>query len=427
VPFSTEAGCAVVLDEQDPLARFRRRFCMPQETIYMDGNSLGLLSVDAEETLLAALSGWRNKAVGGWLDAGPPWFTLGEDLGRMQASIVGAEPDEVVVTGSTTVNLHNLLGGFYRPGGRRKRILADELNFPSDLYAIRGHLGLRGMDTERDLELVPSRDGRMIKERDVIGAMGPGTAVAVLPSVLYRSGQLLDVEGLTAAAHRAGAVIGFDLSHSVGIVPHKLHDWDVDFAVWCNYKYLNGGPGCTAGIYVNRRHFGSRPGMQGWWGYRKDRQFDMLPVWEGAPGAGAWQVGTIPVLATAPLAGAMRLVLEAGIEAIRAKSLLLTDYLMFLADETLCGPACGFAVGTPRDPSRRGGHVALEHPEALRITKALRARGVVPDFRPPNVVRLAPAPLYTSFQEVRAVIEHLAAVVRNVEYKAFAPTRDRVS
>jgi kynureninase len=416
------------LDAGDALAGFRDGFYCPAGTIYMDGNSLGLLSHSAENAVLDALAVWRDKAIGGWLDADPPWFTLGEELGRLQAAIVGAAPSEVVVTGSTTVNLHNLLGSFYRTVRTdRRRILADELNFPSDIYAIRSHLVLRGMSPDEDLILVRSRDGRTIATEDVIAVITDDIALVVLPSVLYRSGQLLDLPRLTRAAHEKGALIGFDLSHSAGVVPHQLSQWDVDFAFWCNYKYLNGGPGCTASIYVNQRHHGTAPGLAGWWGYRKDRQFDMRLDWEGAADAGAWQVGTIPVLATAAVAGALRTTLEAGIEAIRRKSLGLTDYLIYLVETKLGSHDSRFAVGTPREHASRGGHVALEHPEAVQIVKALRARGVVPDFRPPDVIRLAPVPLYCSFEDVWQTVKHLSVIVDRGEHLSYAPERGTVA
>lgn len=415
------------LDRQDPLGHLRELFCVPPGTIYMDGNSLGLLSLPAQAAAIEALAQWREQAIGGWLEADPPWFTLGEELGRQMAPLVGAAPDSVVVTGATTVNLHNLLATFYRPCARRYRILADELNFPSDLYALRSHLALRGRDPAGDLRLVSSRDGRILEEEDIIRAMDDSVAVAVLPSVLYRSGQLLDIRRLTAAAHEQGVLMGFDISHSAGAVPHELDADGVDFAFWCTYKYLNGGPGSTGALYVNRRHHHLGGGLAGWWGYRKDRQFAMSLDWEAAPSAGAWQISTIPVLATAALRGALAVTTQAGIETIRAKSLDLTGYLVDMADAWLSGDEMGFAVGTPRDPGRRGGHVALEHVEAVRIVKALRARGVVPDFRPPNVIRLAPVALSNTFEDVWRVVEHLRQIAGGREYEAYAAEPDVVA
>ncbi len=213
----------------------------------MDGNSLGLLSRDAERTLLERLEEWKSLGIGGWLEADPPWFYLGEQLGRLQAPLMGAEPEELVATSSTTVNLHALLAGFYRPEGARRRLVGDSLNFPSDAYALQSQVRLHGLDCAQDLVLVESRDGRTLEEEDIVAAMSEEVAVIVLPSVLYRSGQLLDMGLLTREAHARGCLIGFDCSHSAGALPHRLDDWGVDFAFWCTYKYLNSGPGGKIG------------------------------------------------------------------------------------------------------------------------------------------------------------------------------------
>jgi len=243
-----------------------------------------------------------------------------------------------------------------------------------------------------------------------------------MPSVLYRSGQLLDVERITEAAHDHGALAGFDLAHSVGVVPHDLSAHGVDFAVWCHYKYLNAGPGAVAGLYVNREHFGTTPALAGWWGHDKATQFEMRHEFTPADTAGAWQVGTPPLLSVAPLEGALDVVDDAGIDALREKSLALTDLLVDLVDDLE-----EYTVGTPREHAHRGGHVAVEHEEAFRISRALKARGVVVDFRPPNVVRVCPSPLYTSFKEVWAVGEHLDAVMRERLYERFDPRGDGVT
>ncbi|MBA2278016.1 MAG: kynureninase [Chloroflexia bacterium] len=406
------------LDAQDPLAAFRDRFYVPPDTVYLDGNSLGLLSRDAEAALLGALDAWKRHGIEGWLGADPPWFTLGEALGARVAPLVGAEPEAVVVTGSTTVNLHNLVATFYRPEGARRKIVATALDFPSDVYALGSQLGLRDGDPERDLVLVPSRDGRTLDEDDLIAAMTHEVALVLLPSVLYRSGQLLDLPRLTAAAHERGIPIGFDCAHSAGAIPHELDAWGVDFAFWCSYKYLNAGPGAVAGLYVNRRHFGRAPGLAGWWGYHKERQFDMAHTWESAPGAGAWQIGTIPVLAAAPLLGALAIVEEAGIERIRAKSLALTDYLIELLEASgLTAAPYDYRVGTLREHARRGGHVAVEHAEGPRIARALKRRGIVPDFRPPDVVRLAPVACSTSFHDLWRTVRALREIIDAGEHR----------
>src|SRR5579864_8372043 len=410
------------MDARDPLASFRDRFYIPTETLYFDGNSLGLLSRDAEQAVLAALDQWRKLAIDGWTGGPRPWFYVGEELGAALADLVGAQPSEVVVTGGITVNLHALLATFYRPTAGRTRIVADALNFPSDLYALQSHLRLRGFDPSEDLVLVPSRDGRTLDEEDVLAALDrPDVALAWLPSVLYRSGQLLDLPRLAAAAQARGITIGFDCAHSIGSVPHQLHAWGVDFAVWCTYKYLNAGPGAVGGLYVHERHHALGPAMTGWWGNDKQTQFDMAPEFTPAQSAGAWQIGTPSVLGAAALYGSMAVLREAGIQRVREKSLALTSLLMELADRYLA--PLGFEIGTPRDPDRRGGHVALEHPAAVRITRALKARGIVPDFRPPNVIRLAPVALYTRYRDVGEVIMALQAIVESGEHLQFADER----
>jgi len=416
-------------DASDPLANFRDQFQLPREgRIYMVGNSLGLMSHAAEATLLRALNQWKSLGIEGWLEADPDWFTLGERLGQMMASLVGAQPDEVVVTGSTTVNLHSLVSTFYQPTHERRRIVATALDFPSDVYALQSQIALRGGDPKRDLLLISSRDGRLIEEDDVIEAMTDEVALALFPSVLYRSGQLLDIARLAAAGRERGVVVGFDCAHSVGAIPHRFDDWGVDFAVWCSYKYLNAGPGATGALYVNRRHHHRVPGLTGWWGYLKEKQFDMLHQWEGAPGAGAWQISTMPLLSSAPLLGSLAMFQEAGIGAIRTKSLALTSYLMALIDELgLMELPYRYRIGTPSNPERRGGHVAVEHAEAPRVARALRQRGVIPDFRPPDVVRLAPIALFTGFEDVWRTVQNLKGIIDSGDHLRMEAGRSLVA
>jgi len=425
---SLDRTYAEALDREDPLGRFRERFYVQPGTYYMDGNSLGLLSRDAEQSLLATLDNWKTLGIDAWMRANPPWFFFGEELGKRQATLFGAEPDEIVVAGTTTINLHALVATFYQPVGERRKIVATELDFPSDIYALQAHIRDHAGDPALDLVRVPSNDGRQVSEDDIIVAMTDDVALVVLPSVLYRSGQLLDIERLSRAANERGIPIGFDCAHSAGVIPHRFSEWGVDFALWCNYKYLNAGPGSVGGLYVNRRHFGKLPALPGWWGYAKERQFDMLHDFEGAPGAGAWQISTINVLSAAPLIGSMDIVDEAGIDAIRAKSLQLTDYLMQLLDASgLISDEYGYAIGTPREHASRGGHVAIEHEHGTQIARALKARGVVPDFRPPNVIRLAPVPLYTTFADVWETVQHLRSIIDTGEYAALAEEREVVA
>lgn len=419
--FAPDEEFAHNLDEEDPV-QFRDRFYIPDKTIYVDGNSLGLLSKDAEKSLFRVLNEWKNLGIKGWLEADPPWFYFAETLGAMASELVGAEPEEVVATGTTTVNLHSLVSTFYDPEGEKTKILADELNFPTDIYALQSQVKLKGLHPDH-LILAPS-DGRFLDEKTIVELMGEDVALVMLPSVLYKSGQLLDMHYLTEEAHKRGIIIGFDCSHSVGVVPHSFDAWDVDFAFWCSYKYMNGGPGSTAFLYINKKHFKREPALSGWFGYVKERQFDMVLHFEHAKSAGGWQISSPAILSSAPLEGALHITLEAGIERIREKSLKMTSYLMYLVDELLSGNPYNFTIGTPREPEKRGGHVAVEHQkEAFRINEALKARGVVPDFRPPNVIRIAPIPLYTTHHEIWQIVHYLREIIDNKEYESFSPER----
>ncbi|MDR4886844.1 kynureninase [Fredinandcohnia sp. QZ13] len=413
------------LDREDPLAKFREEFYLQANTIYMDGNSLGLLSKRAEQSLLDSLEDWKQNGIDGWTQGSQPWFYMSEKASELLAPLVGASPEEVIVTGSTTVNLHQLVSTFYQPKGKRTKIVADELNFPSDIYALQSQVRIHGFNPEEQLVRVKSRDGRYLSEEDIIDAMTDEVALVVLPSILYRSGQILDMERLTTEAHQRGILIGFDGCHSVGAIPHSFSEWDVDFAFWCNYKHLNGGPGAVAGLYVNRKHFGVRPGLAGWFGSKKEKQFDMEHTFTPADSAGAFQIGTPHVLSLAPLLGSLDMFAEAGIKHIRTKSLLLTNFLMELIDTELVG--MGFAIGSPREESVRGGHVGLEHTEAARICKALKENGIIPDFRAPNMIRLAPVPLYNSFEDVWNVVHMLKTIMDEKRYEKFKNERDVVA
>lgn len=419
--FDVSKEYAQLLDAQDTLAAFRHEFYIQPGSIYLDGNSLGLLSKRAEQTLFSVLQSWKNHGIDGWTEGEHPWFYLSERLGAMTAPLVGASAEEVIVTGSTTSNLHQLVATFYRPQGSRTKIVADELTFPSDIYALQSQLRLHGLDPEQHLIRVQSRDGRTLDEEDIIATMTDEVALVVLPSVLYRSGQLLDMNRLAAAAQERNIPIGFDLCHSIGGVPHELVAWGADFAFWCNYKYLNSGPGGTGGLFVHHRHFGRLPGLAGWFSSDKSVQFDMDHALTPAPTAGAYQIGTPHVLSTAPLIGSLEIFAEAGMDNLRKKSLRLTRYLMELVEAELSG--FGFTIGNPVEDERRGGHVCLVHDEAVRICKALKDNGVIPDFRAPDVIRLAPIALYTSFEEVWEAVARLKTIMVEKQYERFAKKR----
>lgn len=413
------------LDREDSLNRFREEFYIKPNSIYMDGNSLGLLSKRAEQTLLESLNDWKEHGIDGWTNGKHPWFFLSEKLGEMLAPLVGASANEVIVTGSTTVNLHQLVATFYKPEGTRTKILADELTFPSDIYALQSQLRIHGLDPETHLVRVKSRDGRFLEEEDIINAMTDEIALIILPTVLYRSGQILDMKRLTAEANKRGILIGFDGCHSIGAIPHLFSDWGVDFAYWCNYKHLNGGPGSVGGLYVNSKHFGTAPGLAGWFGSKKEKQFDMEHTLTPADSAGAYQIGTPHVLSLAPLLGALEIFAEAGIENIRAKSLKINQFLMDLLDQEAAG--MGFTIGNPVEDFRRGGHVSLEHIEAARICKALKENGIIPDFRAPNIIRLAPVALYTSYTDVWEVVQILKKIMNEKQYEKYKNEREVVA
>jgi kynureninase len=425
--FDTSEKCATGLDRRDPLAAFRERFFIPPGAVYMDGNSLGLLSKEAEARLTRTIEEWRSLGIRGWLEAKPPWFHLAEELGAMAAPLVGAAPEEVVATGTTTLNIHSLVSTLYRPSGKRVKIIASSLDFPTDLYAVRSQIALRGIDPREALLLVPRDGGSLVDEDEAVELMRDDVALVCLPSVFYRSGQLLDMRRLAAKARERGIMIGFDCSHSVGAVKHELDAWGVDFAVWCGYKYLNGGPGSPAFLYLNRRHFDREPGLAGWFGYVKDKQFDLCVEFEHARGAGGWQISSPGIIASSVLLGSIAVTLEAGIDAIREKSLALTSYLMFLVDAMLSAGPYRYSIATPREAERRGGHVAVAHDEALRICEALKARGVVPDFRPPSIIRIAPVALYNTFHEVWEVAHALKGIVDGREHERFPKTRRAIS
>ena len=412
------------LDQHDSLAHYRDEFYLSADTIYMDGNSLGLLSKRAERTLLDLLNSWKMLGIDGWTEGENPWYYLSESVGEKMAPLVGGTAGEVIATGSTTTNLHQLVATFYKPEANKTKILADELNFPSDIYALKSQLTLKGYQPDEHLVRVKSRDGRFLAEEDIIEAMTEDVALIVLPAVLYRSGQVLDMKRLSAEANKRNIPIGFDLCHSVGAIEHALHDWGTDFAFWCTYKHLNGGPGSVGGLFVHEKNLGKAPGLAGWFGSKKESQFDMDHEMTPAIDVGAYQIGTPHVLSLAPVIGALELFEEAGIAQVRKKSLQLTDYFLMLIHETLA--EYGFTIGNPIDDTR-GGHILLEHVEAARICKALKADGVIPDFRAPNGVRLAPVALYNSYEDIWHTVEKLKVIMEEKRYEQFENKRGVVA
>ena len=400
---------ATALDAADALAPYATEFSKPPGSIYLDGNSLGLLCRPAEAALAQAIDAWRERAILAWTAGLHPWFEMSSSVATLLAPILGADPEDLMVGQSTTVNLHQLLATFYQPAGPKPRILIDALSFPTDRYAVDSHLRLRGRDPARDLVFVGRHNEELLEEKEIIATFDGTVGLAVLPTVLYRSGQLLDMVAVTRAARNRGALIAWDCSHSAGIMPHDFRKDDIDLAFGCTYKYLNGGPGAAAFLYVHPRWRECGPGLAGWFGCDPERQFDMETAFHPAADAGRFLLGTPHVFSLAPLVGSLSLINRAGVPALRQKSLDLTAFLRQRIEELLA--RFGVTVITPREDAQRGGHLALAHPDAGRLSRALRARGVIADFRPPNLLRLAPAPLYTSFTECDRAIAILEEIL----------------
>jgi kynureninase len=410
---------AARLDAADDLAGFASEFDKPPG-VYLDGNSLGPICRAAEASLRDAVDAWRALGIRGWTEGAEPWFGLARKVSARLAPLLGCEPDDVMVGNSTTVNLHQILATFCDPG---RGILIDATHFPTDRYAVDAFLRTRGFaDGRRVVE--PVDDDRLLDEGRILHSLA-GVGFAVLPSVVYTTGQLLDMKLVDEAARNFDVPVAWDCSHSAGVVAHRFRDDGIGLAFGCGYKYLNGGPGAAAWLYVHPRLRGRAPGLAGWFGGDPARQFAMEAAFHPAADAGRYQIGTPHVFSLAPLLGSLRVLNDAGIGRLRAKSLALTRYLMDAGAERLARYGVGCA--TPRDPDRRGGHVAFTHPDAAKLARALRARGVVPDFRPPDIVRFAPAPPYTSFAECATAIDTFAAILAENAHLELADANDPVT
>lgn len=411
------------LDERDELAGYRKEFYLP-ETIYYEANGLGPMSRRSEATLQRVASEWKELLVAGWFAGRIPWFYYPERLAAMEQELVGAAAGELIINGTTTTNIHCLLAAFYNPEGKRTKILCDSQIFSSDKYAVDGQIRLKGRDPEKEL-ILGGGDGLLLDEEKLVEAMTPEVALVFLGSVIHSTGQLLDVAYLTREAHKRGIKIGFDLSHGAGIVPSSLHQWGVDFAVWCNYKYLNGGLGCPATLFIHEKNFDMLPAMPGWHGYRKSKQFKKLPDFEPEPGAGGWQQGSPLILNMAPLEGSLEMIREAGMARIREKSLVLTGYFMELVEERLA--SLGVQIVTPREPERRGGHVTILHAASEEITEFLDSGSrLTPELKAAvlqkqrsgkkpgreDQVRIAFSPLFSSFDDVWQTAENLYQLLK---------------
>jgi len=404
-----DRSVAEALDRDDPLHEYRAAFHIPKDPdgrdlIYFAGNSLGLQPAGTRHEVHRVLEAWRDLGVEGHFHGADPWLSYPERITAPTARIVGALPREVVVMNALTVNLHLMLVSFYRPAGRRWRILMEGSPFPSDLYAAASQASFHGLDpAEAILEAHP-RPGETTLRTDDLEALiereGATIALILIGGVNYYTGQAFDMDRITRAGHAQGCVVGLDLAHAAGNIPLQLHEWGVDFAVWCSYKYLNAGPGSPGGCFIHERHHASNalPRFAGWWGEEREKRFRMTPRFEPAPGAEGWQVSNPPMLMLAAYRASVELFERASMERLREKSVKLTSYLESLLDGL---PGEAFSVITPRVPGHRGAQLSLfMKRDGRRVFEALLEGGVLCDWREPNVIRVAPVPLYNTFCEV---------------------------
>ncbi len=421
--FSADEGCALRLDREDPLAPCRDRFLIPagpdgQPVVYLCGNSLGLQPRTTRTLIDEELDDWARHGVEGHFEGRRPWYSYHEIFREAGARLVGAVPGEVVMMNSLTVNLHLMMVSFYRPDAHRRKIVIDTPTFPSDTYAVKSQLRYHGIDPADGLIELRPREGELTLRTSDIEALleerGDEVALLLLAGVNFFTGQAYDIRRIASVARRNGVIVGLDLAHAAGNVELSLHDWNIDFAAWCSYKYLNSGPGAVAGCFVHERHArrADLPRFAGWWGNDPARRFLMhlLPEFEPREGADGWQLSNPPILALAPVKASLDIFDEVGMAALRAKSIRLTGFLHYLLDQQ---PAAWFEVITPRAPSDRGCQLSIVvHDRPKERFAALQRAGVVCDFREPNVIRVAPTPLYNSFGDVWRFAVALGAVGR---------------
>ena len=418
---------AHALDAADPLAAWHDRFILPREggreLVYLCGHSLGAQPVITSDYVEEVLRDWRSLGVEGHFEARHPWITYHRRLAEPLAYLVGADPSEVVAMNTLTVNLHFMLATFYRPAGTRTAILIERGAFPSDRHAVESQVRWHGLDPLRDLLEVGPRPGEeLLRTEDIVAAIereSARLALVMLPGVQYLTGQVLDVEAITRVALRAGCRVGWDLAHAIGNVPVQIHDAGADFAVWCNYKYLNGGPGAVGGAFVHARHARDRslPRLAGWWGHDSETRFMMEPAFAAAPGADGWQVSNPPILAMAPIVASLQHFQNVGLDALRQKSIALTGYFDALVRARLRGRV---EILTPAAPQERGAALSLrllglDRDGARSVFAGLRRRGIVPDWREPDVIRAAAVPFYNRYDDVWRCVDALDTELAPVE------------
>jgi kynureninase len=416
--FTHHLELARKLDAQDPLRHMREQFWIPtradgSEQLYFCGNSLGLQPKTAEAAVMEELQAWRDQAVEGHFKGRRPWLSYNDILRGPMASLVGAKPEEVVFMNTLTVNLHLLMISFYRPHGRRNRIVIEQQCFPSDRYAVESQIRLHGLDPAECLVEIGAADSRLIDESELeayLAGHGDTVALVLWPGVQYATGQFFDLGRVAAAAQAAGALCGFDLAHAVGNVPLDLGATAVDFACWCTYKYLNSGQGAIAACYVNEKHARDPdiPRLNGWWGTDEASRFLMGPEFIPASGAAAWQVSNPPILAMAPIRASLAMFEAAGMPALRDKSVRITAFLEQLVRDEL---GQWIDIITPAEPQRRGCQLSLRVMAGARagrqLFEQLEAAGTIPDWREPDIIRVSPVPMYNRYEDCWRFVEQV--------------------
>lgn len=419
--FEPTRAFAQQLDARDPLASFRERFHIPkrksgEDVIYLCGNSLGLQPKSAREYVEDEMRDWETLGVEGHVQARHPWMPYHEFLADATARLVGAKPTEVVNMNGLTSNLHLLMVSFYRPTATRHKIVIEKNAFPSDRYAVVSQIEYHGRTAETSLvEIRPRPLESVIRTEDIeeyLTREGESVALVLIGGVNYYTGQAFDMERITRAGHAQGCVVGFDLAHGAGNLHLQLHDWNVDFAAWCGYKYLNGGPGAIAGAFVHERHATEDlPRFAGWWGHDKKSRFLMQPDFVPIPGAEGWQLSNPPILQMATMRASMDIFDEAGMAALRAKSEQLTGFMEYCITHAAKDSAhrTNIEIITPSDPKQRGCQLSLRaHKDGKRLYEKLTASGVICDWREPDVIRVAAAPLYNTFTDAFRFAEILS-------------------
>jgi kynureninase len=406
--FKNTLEFAQSLDAKDDLRKYRDEFIFPKikgkEVIYFTGNSLGLQPKRTKGFVDEVMKDWAELAVEGHFYAEKPWWDYHERLAEPLAKVVGALTEEVSVMNTLTVNLHLLMVSFYRPTATRFKILCEEKAFPSDQYMFQSQVRFHGMDPDETIVEVKKREGEHHwRTEDIlqkIEELGDELALVLIGGVNYYNGQVMDMEAITKAGKAAGAMVGWDLAHAVGNVELKLHDWNADFASWCSYKYMNSGPGNASGIYVNKKYLNKKdiPRFEGWWGTRKDTRFLMKPEFEPMENADAWQISNAPILSVAPYLASLTLFEEVGMQALIEKRNKIVAYLEFVLQEIDKEVAASFEIITPKD---RGCQLSVFlHGQGRSLFNYLMENGVITDWREPNVIRLAPAPFYSSYADM---------------------------